>query len=247
VRRITTRFALLIATAAFLPLAVYGLVSVRSLQAGTERSVIRGNHALAEQIARRIGLYFEHNARVLRTIGAELRGTQLERRRRELVLRNFVIDFQEFREITVFDAAGRPLASSRVGETRLALPESTRLGEGDYHVAAPHLDTDLLPPPPWPSRSAREGQAPGWIVAEISLEELWRTVDESASAPKVTRCSSTAARKSSRTATPTTSGSSPPPPGERRTSSDSPPGSADATAGDEGAGYWSRFPDTARP
>ncbi len=175
--RITSRFALLIATAAFLPLAIYGLVSVRSLQAGTEQSVTLGNRALAEQIARRIALYFEHNVRVLRSVGTDLRGTQLQPWQRDRILRNHVLDFREFREISVFDAGGRPLASSRTGATGLTIPESVQLRAPGYHVSPPHLDADLLPTATIAVPLAGEGQDPGWIVAEISLEELWRTVD----------------------------------------------------------------------
>jgi signal transduction histidine kinase len=178
VRQITTRFGLLIATAAVLPLVGYGLVSVRSLQAGTERSVAQGNRALAVQIAHRIELYFDHNVRVLNSIGAELNGTQLLPWQRERVLRNHVLDFREFREITVFDASGRPFATSRQGPTTLTIPDSAQLQRDRYHVAAPHLDTDLLPTTTLALPLSLEGQAPGWIVAEISLEELWRTVDD---------------------------------------------------------------------
>jgi signal transduction histidine kinase len=177
VRRITTRFALLIATAAVLPLAAYGLVSMTFLQSGTERSVALGNQAVAEQIARRIGLYFEHNVRVLRSIGLELRGTQLEPWQRQQVLNNHVLDFREFREISVFDAAGRLLASSRVTESTLGIPDSARLEGGEYLVAAPHLDPDLLPTTTLAVPIVSEPLEGGWIVAEISLEELWRTVD----------------------------------------------------------------------
>jgi hypothetical protein len=49
--RITGRFVLLIATAAVLPLLLYGLISVAKLTDGTERSVSLGNQALAQQIA----------------------------------------------------------------------------------------------------------------------------------------------------------------------------------------------------
>jgi signal transduction histidine kinase len=177
VRRITARFALLIATAAFLPLAGYGLVSVASLQTGTERSVTLGNHALAEQIARRIALYFDHNVRVLRSVGLELRGTQLEPWQSEHILRNHVLEFREFRQISVFDAAGRLLVTSRVTATDLAIPDSARLESGDYLVAPPHLDADLLPTTTLAVPLPGEPHEAGWIVAEISLEELWRTVD----------------------------------------------------------------------
>jgi len=58
-KRITGRFVLLIATAAVLPLLIYGLVSVRNLTFGTEQSVGVGNQEVAQQIAAQIKLYFD--------------------------------------------------------------------------------------------------------------------------------------------------------------------------------------------
>jgi signal transduction histidine kinase len=178
-RGITSRFVLLIATAAVLPLVVYGLVSVYSLQRGTQQSVTRGNQEVAQQIAKRIGQYFENNVRVLSSIGLELHGTQLQPWQRARVLRNHVLDFPEFREITLFDAAGRVLATSRPGESALQIPEST--GARDltktFYVATPHIDLDALPTTTVSVPLLEHTDAPGWIVAEISLEELWRTVD----------------------------------------------------------------------
>jgi hypothetical protein len=97
-RGITSRFVLLIATAAVLPLIVYGLVSVASLRDGTEQSVRQGNREVAQQIAMRIGLYFENNVRVLSSIGLNLHGTQLKPWQRARILRNHVLDFPEFRK-----------------------------------------------------------------------------------------------------------------------------------------------------
>ena len=73
-KRITGRFVLLIATAAVLPLVVYGLISVSSLRSGTEQSVGRGNQAVAQQVAAYIRQYFDNNLRVLTSIGTENRG-----------------------------------------------------------------------------------------------------------------------------------------------------------------------------
>ena len=67
-KRITGRFVLLIATAAVLPLLVYGLISVSTLTSGTEQSVGRGNQAVAQQIAAQIKLYFDDSHRVLASI-----------------------------------------------------------------------------------------------------------------------------------------------------------------------------------
>jgi signal transduction histidine kinase len=178
-RGITSRFVLLIATAAVLPLMVYGLISVESLRRGTEQSVRRGNREVALQIAKRISQYFDNNVRVLSSIGLELNGTQLQPWQRARILRNHVLDFPEFREITLFDAAGRVIATSRPGGSALEIPESTGTRETAtaFYVATPHIDADALPTTTLAVPLLERSDAPGWIVAEISLEELWRTVD----------------------------------------------------------------------
>jgi hypothetical protein len=180
VKRITGRFVLLIATAAVLPLVVYGLISVSSLRSGTEQSVGKGNQAVAQQVAAYVRQYFDNNLRVLTSIGTEVRGTQLEQWQQERILRNHVLDFHEFREISVFDASGRLQATSRVGPSALAIPDSADLvGEGaqKYSIATPHEDADALPTTTIAVPVVGGAEDRGWIVAEISLEELWRTVD----------------------------------------------------------------------
>ncbi len=178
-RGITFRFVLLIATAAVFPLLVNGLISVESLRRGTEQSVRGGNLEVAQQIARQIAQYFDHNVRILSSIGLELRGTQLQPWQRARVLRNYALDFPEFREITFFDAAGRVVATSRPGATRLAIPESTGAGDGGipFQVATPHIDADALPTTTLTVPLRERQDSEGWIVAELSLEQLWRTVD----------------------------------------------------------------------
>jgi signal transduction histidine kinase len=176
-RGITARFVLLIASAAVAPLAVFGLVSLTSLQTGTEQSVIQGNLAVAQQVAERVGLYFDSNSRTLRSLGVEIRGTQLQAWQQARILRNHVLDFPEFREITVFDGGGRPLSTSRVGHSTLSFPDGLDRERG-FFVAAPQLDRDFLPTTTIAvPLDARDGDEPAWIVAELSLEALWRTVD----------------------------------------------------------------------
>jgi signal transduction histidine kinase len=177
-KRITGRFVLLIATAAVLPLLLYGLISVTKLTDSTEQSVTLGNQALAQQIAAQITLYFNDSHRVLLSIAENLRGTQLEHWQQEEVLRNHVLDFPEFREISVFDAQGRLRATSRVSTSTLKIPSAADSDNGTpsaFYVATPYLDTDVLPTTTMAIKLV--GEDPGWIIAEISLEELWRTVD----------------------------------------------------------------------
>ena len=128
----------------------------------------------------RIKLYFDNSHRVLASIAGDLRGTQLEQWQKEEILRNHVLDFPEFREISVFDAANRVTASSRVGISTLKIPSAVETGNGTavaYYVAPPYIDADALPTTTMAVPLVDTSDERGWIIAEISLEELWRTVD----------------------------------------------------------------------
>jgi len=175
VKRITSRFVLLIATAAVLPLVLYGAVSVRSLRHGTQGSVTDGNQKVAEQVAAQLNLYVRSNIRVLQSIGAELNAVSLTPWEQERILKDYVIQFPEFREITVFDAAGKPLVTSALQKTRLVVPASARVDRP--YTSPANVDDDLLPTATIAVGIARPKHTVAWTVGEIALEELWRTVD----------------------------------------------------------------------
>ena len=92
-KRITSRFMMLIATAAVLPLIVYGFVSMGRLQEGTETSVREGNLEVAEQVASQLKLYIDNNARILRSVGQELSATSLAQWQQTRILTNHVLEF----------------------------------------------------------------------------------------------------------------------------------------------------------
>jgi signal transduction histidine kinase len=178
-KRITSRFAMLIATAAVLPLIVYGVVSLWSLRTGTQRSVRDGNLNVARRAADQVHLYISNNVAVLKALGAELRGTQLERWQQDRILKNYVLDFPEFRELTFFDAGGLPIASSRAGKPELTIPASDASVRDGFSISGVSIDDDLLPTTTIAVQlRASEDEPGGWLVGELSLEQLWRMVDQ---------------------------------------------------------------------
>jgi signal transduction histidine kinase len=177
VNRITSRFVLLIATAAVLPLIVYGLISIRSLRNGTETSVRDGNLKVASQVAEQIEQYMRHNMRVLQSLGAELGSTGLTIWQQERMLKDLVLQFPEFREITVFDSQRAPVATSAIRKTRLQVPEAIRDRQHVPYVAPVQVDDDILPTTTIVVRLPTSTEAISWVVGEISVEELWRMVD----------------------------------------------------------------------
>lgn len=167
---------MLIATAAVLPLMVYGAVSMGRLREGTERSVREGNLELAEQVASQLKLYIENNARILRSIGEELGSTSLATWQKTRILTNHVLEFPEFREISMLDASGRTVATSRLGAARAKLPLQPEFST-HVHVAEVSLDDDALPTTDLSLRLKTQDDRAAWLVGRLSLEELWRFVD----------------------------------------------------------------------
>ena len=175
-RGVTARFVMLIATAAVAPLVVYGLVSIKQLQSGTERSVTEGNRRVAKQAAEQIKQYIDNNQRTLRSLSAVLRAPELQAWQRSRIVRDYVLDFPEFREVALLDRNGAVLATSRFGKSKATVPPEANVS-GDLYVSALRLDDDFLPTATLGVSTTTAQGGRTWIVGEIALEELWRMVD----------------------------------------------------------------------
>ena len=177
IRHIATRFALLLGAAAVVPLLAYGVVSLLSLQRGTRESVISGNQNVASRAAEEIRRYVVTNAELLKALAADLQDTGLSQRQQDQILKNYVLQFREFREITLFDEHGATIASSRVGKPRVVIPKDAQLSVNGVAMSPIHVDEDLLPTSVFAIRLTHLNQPAGWLAGEFSLEEMWRMVD----------------------------------------------------------------------
>src|SRR5665213_2251904 len=116
IHHIAGRFALLLALAAVLPLVAYGVVSIFSLQRGTRQEVIQGNENVAIRAGEEIRRYVTTNAELLNALAANLQDTGLTQMQQDRILKNYVLQIREFREISLFDEQGAVVASSRIGK-----------------------------------------------------------------------------------------------------------------------------------
>jgi signal transduction histidine kinase len=177
VKTITARFVMLVATAAVLPLVLYGVVSISSLLSATRQSVRQGNLNVATRAAEQVQLYVTTTTKILEALAADLRHTALEPWQQERILKNYVLAFPEFREVTLFDETGAVVASSRVGPPRIVLPPERAFAGGDLYLSPFTLDDDLLPTLTAAIRLNRFDRSNGWLAAEFNLIEMWRMVD----------------------------------------------------------------------
>src|SRR3989441_1693311 len=178
IRHLSTRFALLLAIAAVVPLVAYGAVSLLSLQRGTRQSIVAGNSNVATRAATEIGRYVSTNAELLKALAANLQDTGLDRAQQDRILKNYVLQFQEFHEITLLDENGAPLVSSRAGHARVQVPKDTPVAFDGVAMSPIRVDEDQLPTTTFAHHLTRLNQPSGWLVGEFSLEAMWRMVDQ---------------------------------------------------------------------
>ncbi|MEW5982329.1 MAG: sensor histidine kinase [Acidobacteriota bacterium] len=176
-RSLSVRFAVMLATAAVAPLLVYGAVSVYSLREGTHRTVVDGSANVARQVGEQVRRYVRTNLQIFQALVVDLANTDLTLEQQDHILKNFVLRFPEFRELTVFDRAKAIVASSAVGPPRLKPPVDSVVGPLGVAMSPVFVDDDVLPTSfvTLPFSLGSEGD--GWLVGEFSIEELWRMVD----------------------------------------------------------------------
>src|SRR5215510_9058368 len=101
------------AAAAILPLLSYGAVSMYSLRNGAQETVVQGNLNVARQVSEQIDLYVTGSVKILKAVAADLQQTGLAQWQQDRILKNYVLEFPEFKELTLIDGTGRPTVTSR--------------------------------------------------------------------------------------------------------------------------------------
>jgi signal transduction histidine kinase len=178
IRHIATRFAIVLAIAAMLPLVAYGVWSLITLQRGTRDSVVTGNLNVATRAAEEIRRYIVGDAEILKALAADLQNTGLLQWQQERILQNYGLQFQEFRELTLFDESGTLVATSRAAAPRVTIPSTLPPAVDGVAMSPIRVDEDLLPTTTFAIHLTRLNQPSGWLVGEFSLEQMWRMVDQ---------------------------------------------------------------------
>src|SRR2546430_5039844 len=108
-------------------------------------SVTAGTRNVAPRAAEEIRRYIVTNAELLKALAADLKNTGLEQRQQDQILKNYILEFREFKEITLFDEAGGAIATSRVGAPRVTIPKTATLSIDGVSMSPIRVDEDMLP------------------------------------------------------------------------------------------------------
>jgi signal transduction histidine kinase len=164
------------AAAAVVPLLAYGAISIVSVRGGAQQAVILGNLNVARRTAEQIELYVTSSVKILKAVAADLQHTGLEQWQQDRILKNFVLQFPEFTELTLLSDDGQTIATSRLGRATVGVPGSEGAVIEGVLMSRFAVDDDLLPSAVAAVRLS-DDKTSGWLVGRLSLEEMWRMVD----------------------------------------------------------------------
>jgi signal transduction histidine kinase len=176
VKKISTRFAVLMAAAAVVPLLAYGVVSIVSLRNGSQQTVILGNQDVARRVGQEIEQYVSNSVRILVAVATQMQNTGLAPWQQDRIVKNYVQEFPEFTELTLLDDNGQIVASSRLANPTTTIPGAGSISIQGAIISPFSLDDDLLPEA-IVAMQFRSGRTGGWLIGRLRLEELWRMVD----------------------------------------------------------------------
>jgi len=143
-RRISTRFALMMAAAAVVPLLAYGAVSIISVGEGAEQAVIQGNQNVATRAGGQIERYVLDSIRILNAVAQDLRRTDLKPWQQEKILLNFASQFGEYKKLILLDENGKTIASSGAEASDIQLPGADSVTLENALISRFTIDDDLF-------------------------------------------------------------------------------------------------------
>src|SRR5262245_5141267 len=136
------------------------------------------NLNVATRAAEEIRRYIVGDAEMLKALGADLQNTGLQQWQQETILKNYSLQFHEFRELTLFDEAKKFVATSRTSTPRVTIPATLPPVVDGVAMSPIRIDEDLLPTTTFAIHLRHLNQPSGWLVGEFSLEQMWRMVDQ---------------------------------------------------------------------
>jgi len=179
-KRISTKLIILLVSAALIPLVLFGIFSIMASRAANYRSVSEGNLNVAKRAADQIELYVHNGIQILKGIAENISRTHLEPWQKETIIKNYVINFEQFHEIYLTDRKGVQVATTDLGAEltdRSKDPAVVAAMKGEVYRSGVYISDQLVPMVSISLPIIRLNEVDGAVVGVIDLIDMWNLVD----------------------------------------------------------------------
>ena len=179
-KRISTKLIILLVSAALIPLVLFGIFSIMASRAANYHSVSEGNLNVARRAADQIELYVQNGIQILKGIAENVNRTHLEPWQKETIIKNYVINFEQFHEIYLTDRSGMQVATTELGAELADRSKDTAVItalKGEVYRSAVYISDQLVPTMTIALPLIRLNEVDGAVVGVIDLVDMWTLVD----------------------------------------------------------------------
>jgi two-component system NtrC family sensor kinase len=179
-KKVSSKLIILLVLSALIPMVTYGIISIWTSRRATYTSVSQGNLNVAQRAAEQIELYVSNSIDVLKALAENINRADLKNWQKERIIKNYVINFEEFEQIYITDKEGREAVTTRLGmepEDRSGEPAFKTAISGETYRSDVFISDNLVPSMDIAVPLKRLNAIDGVIAAEINLVNMWNLVD----------------------------------------------------------------------
>ncbi|MGA1823124.1 MAG: ATP-binding protein [bacterium] len=180
IKHISTKLIVLLIISVLAPLLIYGVISIRTARVACLQSVSEGNTNVAIGTAEQLELYLENTINILRGLADNINRIYLTTWQKEVIIRNVVISFDEFRKIDIIDRTGLQTATSSLDEGSFDRaneePFKTAI-QGKTYFSEVFISDRLVPSIIIALPIQGASDIDGVMVGEVDLSAMWSLVD----------------------------------------------------------------------
>ncbi|MCL6582382.1 MAG: HAMP domain-containing protein [bacterium] len=182
ISKLSTKLILVLVLSSLIPLLIYGIISIKVSRSAYFQSIAERNRWVAMSTAYQIESYIKHNLAILQGLANNIDRVYLNKWQKEIIIKNFFINFNEFREISLLDHQGLEVATSRLEGEKLRNRSQEEFFQkairGSVYLSKIFISNTLLPSMiiAIPLRSV--GTIDGVLVGELDLSDMWELIDK---------------------------------------------------------------------
>lgn len=180
-KSLSAKLIILLVIAGFVPLIVYGILSIWTSRYFNFKVVKEGNINVAKRAAEEIDLYITNRVSILNALLQNLGGPHMPLQEGKLIVENYILNFPEFRYISIMDKEGRELISSdsSMSERKIRDNAYKQALKGEVYKSEVYLsrDKNMIPLITIAVPVKKPDSKQYVAVADISLLPMWSLVD----------------------------------------------------------------------
>lgn len=180
-KTITKKLLVLVVVTGLVPLLFFGVYTIFQSQKTSEKTIMQANEKIAQEIVDQVQQYLKNAQYLIESLANSFVDVRLSSEQKEIMLRNYAMQFDQFKAIHIIDDKGVVSYSSSYDKDIKSFskdPIFRQAMNGELAVSKVFLGKELRPLVGLGVPLRDMNQIIGIVYAEVNLFHLWKIVED---------------------------------------------------------------------